>query len=58
MASMFAVSSWSISRLGMAQPVHVLNSTATVRGLVNMSALTVVDAQMHASASRAAAAGD
>ena len=44
--------------LGMAQPVHVLNSTATVRGLVNMSALTVVDAQMHASASRAAAAGD
>ena len=39
----------------MAQPVHVLNSTATVRGLVNMSALTVVDAQMHAAGGREAA---
>jgi malate dehydrogenase (oxaloacetate-decarboxylating)(NADP+) len=30
--------------LGAAQPVHVLTSTATVRRLVNMTALAVVDA--------------
>ncbi|MFP6743852.1 MAG: phosphate acyltransferase, partial [Alphaproteobacteria bacterium] len=42
--------------LGMAQPAHVLNATVTVRGTVNMSALAVVDAQMHAADDRAAAA--
>ena len=31
--------------LGMAQPAHILNSTVTVRGVQNMSALAVVDAQ-------------
>ena len=31
--------------LGTARPVHVLTQTATVRRLVNMTALTVVDAQ-------------
>ncbi|MFP6740155.1 MAG: phosphate acyltransferase, partial [Alphaproteobacteria bacterium] len=41
--------------LGMAQPAHVLNATVTVRGTVNMSALAVVDAQMHAA--EAAATG-
>ncbi len=41
--------------LGMAQPTHVLNATVTVRGTVNMSALAVVDAQMHAA--EAAATG-
>ena len=41
--------------LGMALPAHVLNSTVTVRGTVNMSALAVVDAQMHAA--EAAATG-
>ena len=30
--------------LGAARPVHVLTSTATVRRLVNMTALAVVDA--------------
>lgn len=39
----------------MAQPAHVLNATVTVRGTVNMSALAVVDAQMHAA--EAAATG-
>ncbi len=33
--------------LGTACPAHVLNSTVTVRGTVNMSALAVVDAQLH-----------
>ena len=42
--------------LGMAQPAHVLNATVTVRGTVNMSALAVVDAQMHAADGRAKAA--
>jgi malate dehydrogenase (oxaloacetate-decarboxylating)(NADP+) len=41
--------------LGMAQPVHVLNSAVTVRGTLNMSALAVVDAQMHAATGRSAA---
>ena len=31
--------------LGSARPVQVLTQTATVRRLVNMTALTVVDAQ-------------
>ena len=30
--------------LGAAKPVHILTSTATVRRLVNMTALTAVDA--------------
>ncbi len=30
--------------LGAARPVHVLTTTATVRPIVNMTALTVVDA--------------
>jgi len=30
--------------LGAAQPVHILTPTATVRRLVNMTALAVVDA--------------
>ena len=32
--------------LGAAQPVHILTSTATVRRIVNMTALTVVDKLM------------
>jgi len=45
--------------LGVAKPAHVLNSSTTVRGIVNMSALTVVDAQSYsADASAVAAAGD
>ncbi|WP_119462800.1 NADP-dependent malic enzyme [Rhodospirillaceae bacterium SYSU D60014] len=31
--------------LGMAQPVHILTPTVSVRGIVNMSALAVVEAQ-------------
>jgi malate dehydrogenase (oxaloacetate-decarboxylating)(NADP+) len=31
--------------LGMAEPVHVLDNSATVRGVVNMTALCVVEAQ-------------
>jgi malate dehydrogenase (oxaloacetate-decarboxylating)(NADP+) len=31
--------------LGCAKPVHILSSTATVRRIINMTALTVVDAQ-------------
>ena len=44
--------------LGMARPAHVLNSSVTVRGTVNMSAITVVDAQLHGAAAPAAAVGD
>ena len=44
--------------LGVARPAHVLNSSVTVRGTVNMSALTVVDAQMHSSGAQASATGD
>ncbi|MDZ5646036.1 NADP-dependent malic enzyme [Nitrospirillum sp. BR 11828] len=33
--------------LGAAQPAHILTPSVTVRGIVNMSALAVVDAQMH-----------
>jgi len=36
--------------LGVAKPAHILTSSVTVRGLVNMSALAVVDAQVHAAA--------
>ena len=34
--------------VGMAQPAHVVQETVTVRGLVNMTALAVVEAQAHA----------
>ena len=44
--------------LGVARPAHVLNSSVTVRGTVNMSALTVVNAQMHSSGAQASATGD
>jgi malate dehydrogenase (oxaloacetate-decarboxylating)(NADP+) len=33
--------------LGAARPVHILTATATVRRLVNMTALAVVDANSH-----------
>jgi len=33
--------------LGAAKPVHILTPTATVRRLVNMTALAVVDANAH-----------
>jgi malate dehydrogenase (oxaloacetate-decarboxylating)(NADP+) len=32
--------------LGVAKPVHILTPSATVRRIVNMTALTVVDASM------------
>ena len=32
--------------LGVARPVHILTPSATVRRIVNMTALTIVDAQM------------
>jgi malate dehydrogenase (oxaloacetate-decarboxylating)(NADP+) len=34
--------------LGIARPAHILTSSVTVRGIVNMSALAVVDAQVNA----------
>ena len=33
--------------IGMAKPAHVVNPSITVRGLVNMTAVAVVDAQAH-----------
>ena len=33
--------------LGLARPAHILTSSVTVRGIVNMSALAVVDAQVY-----------
>jgi malate dehydrogenase (oxaloacetate-decarboxylating)(NADP+) len=33
--------------LGLAKPAHILTSSVTVRGIVNMSALAVIDAQVH-----------
>ena len=36
--------------LGAARPVHILTPTSTVRRLVNMTALTAVDAASHRSA--------
>ncbi len=33
--------------LGVAQPAHIVTPSVTVRGLVNMTALTVVDSQVH-----------
>ena len=34
--------------LGCAYPIHVLTNSVTVRGIVNMTAVSVVDAQIHA----------
>ncbi len=34
--------------LGCAYPIHILTNSATVRGIVNMTAIAVVDAQMQA----------
>ncbi len=34
--------------LGLTKPAHILTSSVTVRGILNMSALAVVDAQVHA----------
>jgi malate dehydrogenase (oxaloacetate-decarboxylating)(NADP+) len=34
--------------LGVAQPAHILTPSITVRGIVNMSALATVDAQVSA----------
>ncbi len=36
--------------LGAAMPAHILTPSVTVRGIVNMSALAVIDAQMHKTA--------
>ena len=33
--------------VGAAHPAHVLSNSVTVRGIINMSALAVVDAQTH-----------
>jgi malate dehydrogenase (oxaloacetate-decarboxylating)(NADP+) len=38
--------------LGAARPVHVLTSSATVRRLVNMTAIAVVDAQLFEASQR------
>jgi malate dehydrogenase (oxaloacetate-decarboxylating)(NADP+) len=35
--------------LGAARPAHILSSSATVRRVVNMAAMTVVEAQLHSS---------
>jgi len=34
--------------LGAAKPAHILTPSATVRAIVNVSAVAVVDAQIHA----------
>ena len=34
--------------LGLARPAHILNPAVTARGIVNVSALAVVDAQLDA----------
>ena len=39
--------------LGIARPAHILTSSVTVRGILNMSALAVVDAQVHAASAAA-----
>ncbi len=40
--------------LGVGAPAHILTPSATVRRIVNMTALTVVDAEMQRQASAAA----
>ncbi|MEQ9487420.1 MAG: NADP-dependent malic enzyme [Alphaproteobacteria bacterium] len=42
--------------IGAELPAHIMTTSVTVRGIVNMSAVAVVDAQMHATAKAAAAA--
>ena len=37
--------------IGVAKPVHIVTESITVRGLINMSALAVVDAQNRSAAS-------
>jgi malate dehydrogenase (oxaloacetate-decarboxylating)(NADP+) len=39
--------------LGIAKPAHILTGSVTVRGILNMSALAVVDAQLHAASGNA-----
>ena len=39
--------------LGVARPAHILTPSVTVRGIVNMTALCVVDAQEQAAAGAA-----
>ncbi|MEE8246218.1 MAG: phosphate acyltransferase, partial [Alphaproteobacteria bacterium] len=34
--------------VGTARPAHIVTPSVTARGLVNMSALAAVDAQLHA----------
>ena len=41
--------------VGSAQPVHILTPSLTVRGIVNMTAVAVVDAQMHEKAQKSPA---
>ena len=41
--------------VGMAHPAHILNATVSVRGIVNMSAVAVVDAQRHAEGAQGSA---
>ena len=41
--------------VGTAKPMHILTQSVTVRGIINMTAVAVVDAQAHANARRPAA---
>ena len=41
--------------VGTAKPMHILTQSVTVRGIINMTAVAVVDAQAHAAARAAAA---
>ena len=34
--------------VGTAKPIHILSQSVTTRGIINMTALAVVDAQEHA----------
>ena len=34
--------------VGAARPMHILTQSVTVRGIINMTAVAVVDAQEHA----------
>ena len=46
---------WTPSLLGVDKPAHILTPSVTVRGIVNMSALATVDAQVSASEAAAKA---
>jgi len=39
--------------VGLAKPAHILTTSVTARGLVNMTGITVVEAQAHATAQQA-----